>query len=63
MADKQTQIFPEIQNEFEHIRDVLADPQGWKTASTYTVLELSEEEMDQAFGARTLSYLKIKFDG
>ncbi len=62
MADKQTQAYTEIQDELEHTHDVSVDPQGWKTASTYTVLELSEDEMDRAFGARALNFQKIKCD-
>jgi hypothetical protein len=52
----QTLTAPTCETERQHERP--SDPKAWMNVSTFTVLELSEDEMEHIAGARA-SFLKI----
>ena len=58
MANEQPEIPAEALHEPDRTRDHWNDPLGWMKVSTYTLLELSEEEMERVAGALS-SGLKI----
>ncbi len=58
MANEQTQIPAEALQEPDRTRDHWNDPLGWMKVSTFTLLELSEEDMERVAGAQSIG-LKI----
>ena len=61
MANEQAQTSSAPAHEVECAQDhLLFDPQGWMKVSTFTVLDLSEDEMEHVAGG--LLPLKITID-
>jgi len=51
MSDEQYQIPAATTSEAERTYERLSDPRAWMNVSTFTILELSEEEMEHVAGA------------
>ena len=57
MSKEQNQIPAATMPEAETSYERLSDPKGWMNVSTFTILELSEDEMEHVAGA--VLFLKI----
>jgi hypothetical protein len=57
VSNEQNQIPAEATFEAERPYERLSDPKGWMNVSTFTILELSEDEMEHVAGA--VLFLKI----
>ena len=55
MANEQPQTDYEASRDARRSHETLSDAQGWKTVSTFDVLELSEDEMERVAGVRAIS--------